>query len=59
MALPVRKYARVSYHDSLAFKHSGCLVDAGLTMGRSFRVGWGPGGLLLHSGRVIGVSELR
>lgn len=27
-------------------------VDAALAMGRSFRVGWGPGGVLVHSGSV-------
>lgn len=30
--------------------HSRNIVDAGLFMGRSFRVGWGPNGLLIHSG---------
>jgi hypothetical protein len=27
-----------------------CLVDAGLLMGRSFRVGWSPQGLLAYPG---------
>lgn len=27
-----------------------CMVDAGLLMGRSFRVGWGPNGRLVHPG---------
>ena len=27
-----------------------CLVDAGLLLGRSFRVGWGPNGSLIHAG---------
>jgi hypothetical protein len=26
------------------------VIDAGLFLGRSFRVGWGPGGVLFHSG---------
>ncbi|XP_021728839.1 nuclear pore complex protein NUP96-like [Chenopodium quinoa] len=30
--------------------HSRNIVDAGLFMGRSFRVGWGPNGVLIHSG---------
>ncbi|KXZ47639.1 hypothetical protein GPECTOR_34g798 [Gonium pectorale] len=29
---------------------AGCLTDAGLAMGRSFRVGWGPGGRLVVPG---------
>ncbi|KAF3326515.1 nuclear pore complex protein Nup96 isoform X1 [Carex littledalei] len=29
---------------------TNCVVDAALFMGQSFRVGWGPNGLLLHSG---------
>ena len=28
--------------------HSSNVVDAGLFMGQSFRVGWGPGGVLFH-----------
>lgn len=30
--------------------HSHNIVDAALFMGRSFRVGWGPNGTLIHSG---------
>lgn len=30
-----------------------CVVDAALFMGRSFRVGWGPNGLLVHSGSLV------
>ncbi|CAL5190845.1 unnamed protein product [Lathyrus oleraceus] len=30
------------------------IVDAGLFMGKSFRVGWGPNGILLHSGAPVG-----
>ncbi|CAI5948903.1 unnamed protein product [Closterium sp. NIES-64] len=32
---------------------SGVAVDAGLFLGRSFRVGWGPGGVLVTPGRVL------
>ncbi|KXS19623.1 hypothetical protein M427DRAFT_53029 [Gonapodya prolifera JEL478] len=28
-------------------------VDSGLSMGRSFRVGWGPGGVLVSRGKVV------
>lgn len=30
------------------------IVDAGLFMGKSFRVGWGPNGILVHSGTLVG-----
>ncbi|XP_057440875.1 nuclear pore complex protein NUP96 isoform X2 [Lotus japonicus] len=30
------------------------IVDAGLFMGKSFRVGWGPNGVLVHSGAPVG-----
>lgn len=30
------------------------IVDAGLFMGKSFRVGWGPNGILVHSGALVG-----
>lgn len=33
--------------------YSNCVVDAALFMGRSFRVGWGPNGILLHSGSLV------
>ncbi|KAM0836317.1 hypothetical protein ACQ4PT_062403 [Festuca glaucescens] len=33
--------------------YSNCVVDAALLMGRSFRVGWGPNGILLHSGSLV------
>ncbi|KAG9146884.1 hypothetical protein Leryth_005176 [Lithospermum erythrorhizon] len=36
--------------------HSRNVVDAGLFMGRSFRVGWGPNGVLVHSGNPVGSS---
>ncbi|KAK0578868.1 hypothetical protein LWI29_017512 [Acer saccharum] len=37
--------------------HSRNIVDAGLFMGRSFRVGWGPNGILVHSGTAVGSSS--
>ncbi|KAL5824057.1 hypothetical protein ACOSQ4_021957 [Xanthoceras sorbifolium] len=39
--------------------HSRNIVDAGLFMGRSFRVGWGPNGILVHSGTAVGSSSSR
>lgn len=38
---------------SLTHKKQNLLVDAGLMMGRSFRVGWGPNWTLVHSGSEI------
>ncbi|CAI0405795.1 unnamed protein product [Linum tenue] len=38
--------------------HSRNIVDAGLFMGKSFRVGWGPNGVLLHSGAPAGGSTV-
>eukprot|EP00257_Ricinus_communis_P009024 XP_002527319.2 nuclear pore complex protein NUP96 [Ricinus communis] len=36
--------------------YSRNIVDAGLFMGRSFRVGWGPNGVLVHSGAPVGCN---
>ncbi|KAF8155941.1 nuclear protein 96-domain-containing protein [Crassisporium funariophilum] len=49
---PSRKYARVAATSSIANGHEGAYFDAGLSMGRSFRVGWGPGGQLVHLGSI-------
>ncbi|KDQ58796.1 hypothetical protein JAAARDRAFT_34652 [Jaapia argillacea MUCL 33604] len=51
---PTRKYARVDISASVVAGSEGALLDAGLSMGRSFRVGWGPGGTLVHLGRLCG-----
>ncbi|KAI3455258.1 hypothetical protein Pfo_011921 [Paulownia fortunei] len=37
--------------------HSQNIVDAALFMGRSFRVGWGPNGVLVHSGMPVGSDD--
>lgn len=37
--------------------HSHNIVDASLFMGRSFRVGWGPNGVLVHSGMPVGSTD--
>ncbi|KAH1047880.1 hypothetical protein J1N35_038664 [Gossypium stocksii] len=37
--------------------HSHNIVDAALFMGRSFRVGWGPSGILVHSGAPVGRND--
>ncbi|KAH0449693.1 hypothetical protein IEQ34_020385 [Dendrobium chrysotoxum] len=38
----------------LSGRFSNNVVDAGLFMGRSFRVGWGPNGILVHAGTPVG-----
>ncbi len=47
---PARKYTRVSSSASVAASHEGAYMDAGLSLGRSFRVGWGAGDRLVHVG---------
>ncbi|KAG6854537.1 hypothetical protein C0991_005449 [Blastosporella zonata] len=47
---PSRKYARVESSESAVKGSEGSYFDAGLAFGRSFRVGWGPGGTLVHLG---------
>lgn len=37
--------------------HSRNIVDAGLFMGRSFGVGWGPNGTLVHAGSLVGGND--
>uniref|UniRef100_A0A5B7AC85 Putative nuclear pore complex protein NUP96 isoform X1 n=1 Tax=Davidia involucrata TaxID=16924 RepID=A0A5B7AC85_DAVIN len=37
--------------------HSHNIVDAALFMGRSFRVGWGPSGVLVHTGVPVGSDD--
>lgn len=41
----------------LTGSHSRNIVDAALFMGRSFRVGWGPNGVLVHTGAPVGSSD--
>ena len=48
-----RQRAPVPKHNSLTANKEHLIADMGLTMGRSFRVGWGPGLTLAHSGRTL------
>ncbi|CAI9113906.1 OLC1v1014609C1 [Oldenlandia corymbosa var. corymbosa] len=41
-------------HTPVTDSQSKNIVDAALFMGRSFRVGWGPNGVLVHSGMPVG-----
>ena len=54
---PSRKYARVESSASIVNGVEDALVDAGLAFGRSFRVGWGPSGSLVHLGRLCSPSS--
>ncbi|KAI0739083.1 nuclear protein 96-domain-containing protein [Daedaleopsis nitida] len=54
---PSRKYARVESSASAFVGRENAYIDAGLALGRSFRVGWGPGGTLVHLGELCGPSS--
>lgn len=49
-----RKYSRVDLPKSVTAGMEGSLVDAGLMLGRSFRIGWGPQGQIVHIGSLYG-----
>lgn len=60
--LPLRKRVKgfkmeASHASPLGGHYSRNVVDAALFMGRSFRVGWGPNGTLVHSGSPVGSPE--
>ncbi|MQL78124.1 hypothetical protein Taro_010567 [Colocasia esculenta] len=44
----------INHATPLSGSYSANIVDAALFMGRSFRVGWGPNGILVHSGTPVG-----
>ncbi len=49
-----RKYSRVEQAKSYTSGKEGNLVDAGLALGRSFRVGLGGQGQIVHLGPLYG-----
>ncbi|XP_027054850.1 nuclear pore complex protein Nup98-Nup96-like isoform X1 [Pocillopora damicornis] len=51
------QFGLVPKKDSLVNGKENLIADAGLMMGRSFRVGWGPGFVLVHSGTPLGKQE--
>lgn len=51
-----REYAQVALNNSVAKGKEGVKVDAGLSLGRSFRCSWGPNGELVHFGKVCAPS---
>ncbi|XP_028803122.1 nuclear pore complex protein NUP96 isoform X2 [Neltuma alba] len=44
----------MNHETSISGNYARNIVDAGLFMGRSFRVGWGPSGILVHTGAPVG-----
>ncbi|KAI8605514.1 nuclear protein 96-domain-containing protein [Dissophora ornata] len=56
---PPRKFTRSSYEQSLLTRKGNLLADAGLMMGRSCRVGWGPNGLLAVCGTIHGFEDIK
>lgn len=51
------QFGLVPKEDSLVNNKENLVGDAGLMLGRSFRVGWGPGFVLVHSGTPVGKRE--
>ncbi|KAJ1020735.1 hypothetical protein NDA16_004127 [Ustilago loliicola] len=54
---PAKKLRKVDVAQSDAVAADGETLDAGLSLGRSFRVGWGPDGTLVHNGKIVGSSR--
>ena len=55
---PPRKYIRIAAEKSVAASREGTYLDAGLSFGRSFRVGWGPGNKMVHVGNLVSSSAV-
>ncbi|SNX84755.1 related to Nucleoporin nup189 (SonB) [Melanopsichium pennsylvanicum] len=53
---PAKKLRKINVAKSDVKAADGETLDAGLSLGRSFRVGWGPDGSLVHNGRIVGAS---
>ena len=54
LRMPRRDFSfLVPPHESVTYGRSRIIADAGLFLGRSFRVGWGPNWTLVHSGLEI------
>ena len=53
------QFRLVPKKDSLVNGKENLIADAGLMMGRSFRVGWGPGFVLVHSGTPLRKPETK
>lgn len=44
----------IKHETPISGNYARNIVDTGLFMGRSFRVGWGPNGILVHTGAPVG-----
>ena len=55
---PPRKFHKAG-KESIVDGRENVYKDAGLAIGRSFRVGWGPKGQLVHVGAVCGFMDVR
>ncbi|KAI4325228.1 hypothetical protein MLD38_030645 [Melastoma candidum] len=49
----------IAHETPVTAHNSHNVVDAGLFMGRSFRVGWGPNGVLVHAGAPVSSKHPR
>jgi nuclear pore complex protein Nup98-Nup96 len=58
---PFRSYHRVALSDSIINDSGGSIIDAGSTLGRSYKIGWGSKGEIvsLESDDVLKISKLR
>ena len=56
VARPARKLTRLDLARSAVKGSEGLAMDAGLALGRSFRVGWGPDGTMVHNGKIVGAG---
>ena len=55
---PARKFHKIG-KESIVDGRENIHKDAGLALGRSFRVGWGPRGQLVHVGAICGLMDVR
>ncbi|KAF9431069.1 hypothetical protein BGZ94_009994 [Podila epigama] len=59
LSRPPRKFLRSAYEESIMSRKGNLLADAGLMMGRSCRVGWGPNDMLAVCGTICGFKTVQ
>ncbi|KAF8935661.1 hypothetical protein BGZ52_007592 [Haplosporangium bisporale] len=59
LSRPPRKFFRSTYEESIMSRKGNLLADAGLMMGRSCRVGWGPNGMLAVCGTICDFESVK
>ncbi|KAG0348000.1 hypothetical protein BG004_006376 [Podila humilis] len=59
LSRPPRKFFRSAYEESIMSRKGNLLADAGLMMGRSCRVGWGPGGMMAVCGTLCDFESVK